>query len=110
MTTRLSQLTEIAREHLGIETLDARKISALDYPEAAAVRQALEAAYSAGQSDLLAAALALLNARDKRMETKSEWQRLRRAVRKARGWVGVDKYRMGGESADNRMGDRIRGE
>ena len=76
--TKNERLSEIARERLAIDTLT------LDDPEAGAVRQALEAAYALGQGELLAAAEALLAAKDARMETVGEWRRLRRAVRQAK--------------------------
>jgi len=44
-------LADIAQQHLGIETLDTRKSDSLDFHGVAvwAVKEALEAAYRAGQ-------------------------------------------------------------
>lgn len=45
------QLTEIAREHLGISTLTTRGLDRLDFHDLAVwqIRAALEAAFAAGQ-------------------------------------------------------------
>lgn len=50
MSSEQELFTQIAREHLGIETLEARNRDSLDFHEigVAAVRKALEAAYRAG--------------------------------------------------------------
>ena len=89
-------ITKIAREQMGIRTLDARKSDRLDFHEVAvwSIEKALGAAYDAGREkalsaydareELLAAAEALLAAKDNQMETITEWRALRRAVRHAR--------------------------
>ena len=82
--TRLSQLTQIAQEHRGVDSLDLRNTNRPDFHEAAAARKALEAAYDLGRAELLAAAEALLTAKDAGMLTVLEWRRLRRAVRRGR--------------------------
>ena len=71
--------------HLSIETLEVRGRDALDFQEVvvAALKDALDAAHRAGQAELLAAAMALLEARDNQMLTPTDWRRLRRAVRRA---------------------------
>ena len=78
--------TQIARQHLGIETLEPRNLDRLDFHDVGVVglTDALDAAYRAGQADLLAAAEALLAAKDNQMETIVEWRALRRAVKNAR--------------------------
>ena len=50
MTTINSILTQIAQQHLRIETLETRKSDSLDFPEVAVwcLRAALEAAFKAG--------------------------------------------------------------
>ena len=80
------RLTQIAREHLGIETLESRGRDALDFHEVgvAGLSAALDAAYRAGQDGLLNAAEALLEAREDQMVTKMEWNALQRAVKAAR--------------------------
>lgn len=86
MRTTATRLSQIAREHLGIETLEPRNSDRLDFHEVGVVglTQALDAAYRAGQEELLVAAEALLTAKDNQMVTIVEWRRLRRAVRNAR--------------------------
>lgn len=78
--------TKIAREHLGIETLESRGRDALDFHEVgvAGLSAALDAAYRAGQATVLKAAEALLEAREDQMVTKAEWNALQRAVKAAR--------------------------
>lgn len=86
MATRKRDIyTTIAYEHLGIETLETRGRDALDFHEVgvASLKDALKAAYRAGQAELLQAAEALLEARDNQMLTPTDWRRLRRAVRRA---------------------------
>lgn len=77
-----NSLTQIARRHLGIETLEVRNSDRLDFHEVgvAGVSQALDAAYIAGQAELLAAAEALLAAKT----DPAAWRALERAVKKAR--------------------------
>ena len=84
--TKHEQFTQIAREHLGIETLEPCRMDSLDFHDVGVVglTHALEAAYRAGQAELLAAAEALLAAKDNQMETVVEWRALRRAVRNSR--------------------------
>ena len=84
--TKTECLTQIAREHLGIETLESRGRDALDFHEVgvAGLSAALEAAYRAGQAMLLKPAEALLEARENQMVTKMEWNALQRAVKAAR--------------------------
>jgi hypothetical protein len=86
MTTKHDLFTRIAREHPLIETLEQRNRDSLDFHDVGVVgvRQALDAAYRAGQAELLVAAEALLAAKDKQMETADEWRRLRRAIRHAK--------------------------
>lgn len=83
--TMTERLTQIAQEHLGIETLEQRGRDALDFHEVgvAGLTAALDAAYRAGQATLLKAAEALLEARENQMVTKVEWNALRRAVKAA---------------------------
>lgn len=85
MTTKHETFTQIAREHLHIETLEQRNRDHLDFHEVGVVgvQRALDAAYRAGQAELLAAGEALLAAKDNQMETVVEWRRLRRAIRHA---------------------------
>ncbi len=80
------RFTQIAREHLGIETLESRGRDALDFHEVgvAGLSAALEAAYRAGQATLLKAAEGLLDARENQMVTVTEWNALRRAVKAAK--------------------------
>ena len=87
MTTH-DTFTKIASERLGIETLEVRGRDALDFQEVgvASLKDALDAAYRAGQNDLrglLEAAQALLDAKDTQMLTGLEWRRWRRVVRRA---------------------------
>jgi hypothetical protein len=86
MTTKNDIFSQIARQHLGIETLEQRNRDGLDFHEVGVVgvKRALDAAYRAGQTELLAAAEALLVAKDRQMETVIEWRLLRRAVRHAK--------------------------
>lgn len=79
-------LTQIARKHLGIETLESRGRDALDFHEVgvAGLTAALDAAYRAGQATLLKPAEALLEARQNQMLTEAEWNALRRAAKAAR--------------------------
>ena len=86
MTTKHELFTQIAREHLLIETLEQRNRDSLDFHDVGVVgvRQALDAAYRAGEAELLAAAEALLAAKDNQMETVDEWRGLRRAIRHAK--------------------------
>lgn len=79
-------ITKIAREQMGIETLESRKSDRLDFYDVAvwSVEKALAAAYDAGRNELLAAAEVLLAAKDNQMETITEWRALRRAARRAR--------------------------
>ena len=81
-----ARFESIAREHLFIETLADRNMDSLDFHEVSVrgVKAALDAAYRAGQRDLLAAAEALLAAKDNQMETIAEWRALRKAIRAAR--------------------------
>ena len=80
------RFTQIAREHLGIETLESRGRDALDFHEVgvAGLSAAFEAAYRAGQAPLLKAAEGLLDARENQMVTVTEWNALRRAVKAAK--------------------------
>ena len=80
------RFTQIAREQLGIETLESRGRDALDFHEVgvAGLSAALEAAYRAGQATLLKAAEGLLDARENQMVTVTEWNALRRAVKAAK--------------------------
>jgi hypothetical protein len=50
MSTIDNLLTEIARKHLGLETLQTRRMDSLDFHDLAVwcIRDALEAAYRAG--------------------------------------------------------------
>jgi hypothetical protein len=84
--TKNDQFTQIARKHLGIETLEARNMDSLDFHDVGVggLTRALDAAYRAGQAELLAAAEALLAAKDSQMVTIVEWRALRRAAKKAR--------------------------
>ena len=86
MTTKNELFTQIAREHLLIETLEQRNRDHLDFHDVGVVgvQRALDAAYRAGQAELLAAAEALLAGTDSQMETADEWRLLRRAVRHAK--------------------------
>ena len=86
MTTKNELFTQIAREHLLIETLEQRNRDSLDFHDVGVVgvQRALDAAYRAGQAELLAAAEALLAAKDNQMETVDEWRRLQRAIRHAK--------------------------
>jgi hypothetical protein len=86
MTTKNELFTQIAREHLLIETLEPRNRDYLDFHDVGVVgvQRALDAAYRAGQAELLAAAEALLAGKDSQMETADEWRLLRRAVRHAK--------------------------
>ena len=86
MTTKIERFTQIAREHLLIETLEPRHRDHLDFHEVGVVgvQRALDAAYRAGQAELLAAAETLLVAKDNHLETAKEWRRLRRAIRNAK--------------------------
>ena len=78
-------IAEIARKELFIETLEERNSDRLDFHDVgvAGVKRALEAAYFAGQASLLTAAQALLTAKDCNIETKREWETLRRAIKDA---------------------------
>ena len=80
------RFTQIAKTHLGIETLESRGRDALDFHEVgvAGISAALEAAYRAGQEVLLQAAETLLEARENQMVTRMEWNALQRAVKAAR--------------------------
>ena len=80
------RFTQIAKTHLGIETLESRGRDALDFHEVgvAGISAALEAAYRAGQEGLLQAAETLLEARENQMVTRMEWNALQRAVKAAR--------------------------
>lgn len=51
MITNTDLFTQIAREHLGIETLQTRKMDSLDFHDVAVwqVEKALRAAYEAGR-------------------------------------------------------------
>jgi hypothetical protein len=93
MTTKHDLFTQIAREHLLINTLEERKRDHLDFHEVSVVgvRQALDAAYRAGQAQLLAAAEALVAAKDNQMETADEWRRLRRAMHQAKKLSALPK-------------------
>ncbi len=53
--TRQERFTQIAKQHLGIETLETRKSDALDFHEVSVwgIVQALDAAYRAGRGELL---------------------------------------------------------
>jgi YD repeat-containing protein len=84
--TKQETIQQLAREHLRIETLEARKSDRLDFHDVAvwSIEKALDAAFSAGADKLLAAAEALLAAKDNQMETRVEWDALRRAVANAR--------------------------
>ena len=84
--TKTECLTQIAREHLGIETLESRGRDALDFHEVgvAGLTAALDAAYRAGQAAVLKSAMALLEARENQMVTKTEWNALRREVKAAK--------------------------
>ena len=88
-TPKHDRFANIAREHLGIQTLEVRGRDALDFHEVgvASLRDALDAACRAGLADfegLLSAAEALLEARDSQMLTAGDWRRLRRAIKAAR--------------------------
>ena len=78
-------ISKIAREQMDIETLETRNRDSLDFHDVsvASVERALAAAYDAGRDELLAAAEALLAAKDNQMETPLEWRALRRAVKHA---------------------------
>ena len=84
--TKHDHIKTIAREHLGIETLEERGRDHLDFHDVSVVgvQRALDAAYRAGQQDLLATAEALLDAKDNQMETIVERRALRRAIKAAR--------------------------
>lgn len=84
--TMTERLTQIAQEHLGIETPEQRGRDALDFHEVgvAGLTAALDAAYRAGQASLLKAAEALLEARENQMVTRVEWNALRSAVKAAK--------------------------
>ncbi len=58
MTTTNELFTQIAREHLDLETLEQRNRDSLDFHDVGVVgvQRALDAAYRAGQAELLAAA------------------------------------------------------
>ena len=86
MTMKQDLFTQIAREHLGIDTLEQRHRDHLDFHDVGVVgvQRALDTAYRAGQAELLAAAEALLAAKDNQMETVDEWRRLRRVARRAK--------------------------
>lgn len=86
MTMKHELFTQIARQHLGIETLEQRNRDSLDFHDVGVtgVQRAIDAAYRAGQAALLTAAEALLAAKDNQMETADEWRRLRRAIRSAK--------------------------
>jgi hypothetical protein len=86
MTTKQELFTKIASEHLNIQTLEPRNRDRLDFYEVgvAGLQRALDAAYRAGQAELLAVAEALLAAKDNQMETVNEWRNLRRAIRHAK--------------------------
>ena len=93
MTTKLDLFTQIARQHLGIETLEQRNRDSLDFHDVGVVgvQRALDAAYRAGQAELLAAAEALLAAKDNQMETADEWRRLQQAIRQAKKQTALPK-------------------
>ncbi len=61
MITKNELFTQIAREHLQIETLEQRNRDSLDFHDVGVVgvRDALAAAYRAGQAEFLAAKLVL---------------------------------------------------
>lgn len=84
--TKQETILKIAREQMDIETLETRNCDSLDFHDVsvASVERALAAAYDAGRDELLAAAEALLAAKDNQMETPLEWRALRRAVRHAK--------------------------
>jgi hypothetical protein len=84
--TKQETIQQIAREQMGIETLARRNRDSLDFRDVAvwSIEKALDAAYDAGRNELLAAAEALLAAKDNQMETITEWRALRRAVKHAR--------------------------
>ena len=93
MTTKNELFTQIAREHLHIETLDQRNRDSLDFHDVGVVgvERALDAAYRAGQADLLAAAEALVSENEQVSESvghykrlAESWRRLLRAIRHAR--------------------------
>jgi len=85
-TNKRDQMTQIAREHLDIPTLEPRHMDSLDFHNVGVVgvARALDAAYRAGQADLLAAAEALLAAKDRGTEVTDEWHALSDAVENAR--------------------------
>jgi hypothetical protein len=84
--TKHDEISAIARQNLGLLTLAAQNSDSLDFHEHGVwqVEAALDAAYRAGQRDLLAAAEALLAAKDNQMETITEWRALRKAIKAAR--------------------------
>jgi hypothetical protein len=85
MTKKYDLFTQIARQHLHIDALKQRNRDHLDFHDVGVVgvQRALDAAYRAGQAELLAAAEALVAAKDNQMETADEWRCLRRAIRHA---------------------------
>lgn len=93
MTTKHDLFTQIAREHLHIETLELRNRDHLDFHDVGVVgvQRALDAAYRAGQADLLAAAEALVIENEQPSESVEHykrlaecWRRLRRVIRHAK--------------------------
>jgi len=91
MTTKNELFTQIAREHLFIETLEQRNRDSLDFHDVGVVgvQRALDAAYRAGQAELLAAAEALLEAEipvagTLPAKTKAAFKALHQAVKNAR--------------------------
>ena len=83
--TKQQRMEQIAREHLGIETLEPRRRDSLDFHEVPVwqVAKGRDAAYRAGLEELLGAPAALIEAKDNQMETNVEWRHLRRAVARA---------------------------
>ena len=93
MTTKHDLFTQIARQHLCIETLAQRNRDSLDFHDVGVigVQRALDAAYRAGQAELLAAAEALVSENERTSESIEYykrlaecWRRLRRAIRHAK--------------------------
>lgn len=93
MTTKHEVLTQIAHQHLGIETLEPRNRDSLDFRDVGVVgvQRALDAAYRVGQAELLAAAEALVSENERTSESIEHykrlaecWRRLRRAIRHAK--------------------------
>src|SRR5690242_16307322 len=83
---RKEVLTSIARQHLDMPTLETWNSDSLDFHEVSVwqTAKALSAAYDAGAAGLLAAAEALLKARDEGSDPAGAWEDLRRAVTQAR--------------------------